>query len=75
MSDLLERNVEKVVETITADEAKGLERMTQYRLSDLVREGRQAGIEKKVGGWTGANDSMCFLATAVTVAKAHGVEL
>lgn len=67
---VIERNIEKV---ISAAEAKELERMTEYRVTDLVREGREAGIQKSVG-WL-SDDRMCFLATAVTVAKAHGIEL
>lgn len=70
MSTVIERNIEKV---ISYDEAKGLERMTSYRLSDLVREGREAGIEQCVN-WT-QGENTCFLSTAVTVAKARGIEL
>ena len=71
MSTVIERNIEKV---ISADEAKGLERLTSYRLSDLIREGREAGIDKATGTWT-SGDSMCHLATALTVCEARGIEL
>lgn len=71
MSTVIERNVEKV---ISAQEAAGLERMTQTRVSDLIRMGRQAGIEKADGNWV-VDEKMCALATAVTVAKAHGIDL
>ena len=71
MQTVIERNVEKV---ISAQDAKALERMTSFRLSDLIREGRAAGIEKADGSWTDG-DKMCHLATAVTAAKAHGINL
>ncbi len=71
MQTVIERNVEKV---ISAQDAAALERMTSFRVSDLIREGRNAGIEKANGTWV-ENDKMCHLATAVTAAKAHGINL
>jgi hypothetical protein len=70
MIEVLEKNVAKVVETISTDD---LEKMTRpMRLTDLLREGREAGIEKSAGSWS-TDDKMCFLATAVTSAKARGI--
>lgn len=67
---VIERNVEMVAETISTE---SLEKMTRpLRLTDLLREGRDAGIEKAVGSWSD-DSKMCFLATAVTSARARGI--
>jgi len=68
--NVIERNTEKVAETISTED---LEKMTRpLRLTDLLREGREAGIEKAVGSWSDES-KMCFLATAATTAKARGI--
>jgi len=72
MSTILERNVEKVKEVISADAEKeiaSLERM-KYRLSDAIREGSK--VSDQAYSWTGKDDSMCALSAAVTAAKARG---
>lgn len=73
MSTILERNVEKVKELLSdedaAKEIASLERM-KYRLSDAIREGSK--VSDQAYSWAGPNDSMCALSAAVTAAKARG---
>lgn len=78
MNKILERTVEKITEQIiskevdpiiTPDEAKELKRMTEYRLSDAIREG--SAVSKQAYAWEGPDDSLCALSAGVAAAKAR----
>lgn len=73
MSTILDRNVEKVREMISAeaaDEIANLERSTEYRLSDAIREGSK--VSNQAYAWTGPDDSMCAMSAGVAAARARG---
>ncbi len=71
MSTVIDRTVEKITEKfITGDEAKELERMAQYRLSDAIKEG-SAVSNQAIGSWS-SGDNLCAMSAAVCAAKARG---
>lgn len=77
MNAVLEKTVEKINEKrkqeeptlVTADEAKELERMAQFRLSDAIREG--SSVTKQAYTWVNG-DALCALSAAAASAKARG---
>ena len=64
----LERVIEEAVEVISAADAASLERSTQYRLSDAMREGSQ--VTTQAAGW-GQTETACALSAAAIALKAR----
>jgi hypothetical protein len=76
MNAVLERTVEKInekrdeeVKLVSAEEAKELERMAQFRLSDAIREG--ASVTDQAYTWE-RGGALCALSAAAASAKARG---
>jgi len=57
---------EKVIDSI---DAAALERASQYRLSDAIREG--SAVTKQASGW-GSGETACALSAAALALKARG---
>lgn len=62
--------VEKIKNLITSDEAKSLQRSTEYRLSDAMREG--SACTTQAYDW-GMGEQACALSAAALAARARGL--
>ena len=66
VSDIKTVQDEKVIDSV---DAAALERASQYRLSDAIREG--SAVTKQAVGW-GDGESACALSAAALALKARG---
>ena len=72
MMDVIDKNAAKVKETFTEEDQKIVDRLSEVRLSDLIRVGSRSS-EQKIRGWTGESGEMCALSSALAGAKAYGL--